>query len=240
MNKLLFLFMVLLSRPVWADHHLIFISQVIKLSDSSCAVELELSGDNQDGFQDSDLVEFNDEEIFNFSSIKESLNASGGANDAGDHVLATSSSFASENSVTADISFTDSHCANLTSETTVDLFIDGFNTVDTLNLSTAVSSFVSERAVTKTAANGNATLIDLSTDSVTVTNNGGSTDVIRASFDTTDSSDSDSDTESTSVRNGINSSCHLNAVGSFSENSGLLFVIFGVLVLFLKRRFYFK
>lgn len=159
-----------------ADHHSVFISSIVKFSDTDCAVELTIYEANQNGFETSDNISFNDTVVATLTAVVDAgINTSDGANDSGDTILAGSVDFDETYGVNADVAFDNESCAGLTGSTVVSFnFAEG----DTLDEADAtdlgeVTGFGDNTAVTKGSAGATPELVDLSLDTVTVTNNAG-------------------------------------------------------------------
>jgi hypothetical protein len=174
-----FLFILLLlsfSRAAWADHHLVFVHEVIRVSSSSCAVELEIEASSQNGFESVDRVEINSTELSPFGAVANTIDNGGHVN-TGDTILFASDSFVMQNGIQADIAFADGLCALFTSGANFEFIIDdptfgGPNvTIDEL---TASSNFGGDNtAMTKSSGGTSPQFVDLTASSVDVTNNAG-------------------------------------------------------------------
>lgn len=173
-NKILIsaFFLLLTTHPVWADHHLVFISSVAKINDAECAVELTIYGDNQNGFASDDQLQIDGLEAVDFSPITSLLNASSGNNDTGDTILLTSVSFDSFADGAADLTFSDSHCADLDSSSLVAFYNDGSFLVDSVAMSD-VSGFGSNRAIVRSTETSRPVLLNIATDDLVLRNNAG-------------------------------------------------------------------
>ncbi len=171
-----------LSLPAFADHHDVFISRIVKLSGTACAVELQISGPNQDDFRYSDEIRLDGSELVDFgsnSALVDSLRSmSSTTNDDGDKLLVSSAAFDAAAGITGDFSI--GSCSGFDSSFTIAFFIDDTNPetpagdgvaedqVDTLSTSGGWTGGSNE-AMTSTGGSG--TFVDLDCDQVSVTNN---------------------------------------------------------------------
>ncbi|EKD41909.1 MAG: hypothetical protein ACD_73C00446G0003 [uncultured bacterium] len=163
-------FLILSPALALADHHLVFISTLIRINDTECAIELTLSGANQDAFATTDNIRFDSTAIVTFENLLDSINADDGNNDVGDNILITSNSFETSSGITADLTFADSNCADLGAETIVEFNNDGSTLIDSIDIS-EIPDFRDNTAITKTSLSATPDLVDLDLDSVTIGNN---------------------------------------------------------------------
>ncbi len=159
-----------------ADHHSVFVSTVVKFSDTDCAVELTIYENNQNGFEVEDNISFDGTAIATLTAVVDAgINAADGANDSGDTILAGSVDFDETYGVNADVAFDNASCASLTDSTVVAFnFAEGdtLDEADSTDLG-EVTGFGENTAVTKGSTGATPELVDLSLDAVTVTNNAG-------------------------------------------------------------------
>lgn len=170
---------VLVPFGVWAEHDLVFISAVVKVDDSDCAIELTISGNDQDAFVNADSIQVDGDILVTLENLIEAgINESGGENDASDNILAGSVSFEDEHNIAADLVFSDSECATLDNANIVGYYIDQDDDgetdeeIDTVEISD-FSDFNADSGLTKTSRTATPELEDLTETSVTLTNNAG-------------------------------------------------------------------
>lgn len=175
-NISLLCFFLLAATPALADHHLVEISQIVKLDDDHCAVELNIAASNQDGFADADELQLGGDAIADFSSlVSAGINGSGGNNDTGDKILLASESFDDAFELDADITFDDAACLDLEDQTSLALVIDddasgtAETTVDEIDPSDQVG-FDDNTAIVR-QSDDSFDVIDLDDDAITLTNN---------------------------------------------------------------------
>lgn len=159
-----------------ADHHEVFIHQVISLNSSSCAVALEIEAPNQDGFEGVDRIEINGSLLAMLGDTEAADINTGGHVNTGDMILFASNTFSADTHLTADANFADSQCPNFTAGATFDFVIDdplfgGPNAV--IDSLTTPQGFGINIAAVKSSESSAPALVDLVTDNVTVENNTG-------------------------------------------------------------------
>jgi hypothetical protein len=171
--------LMVLTSSARADHDLVFISAVVKIDDTDCAIELTISGNNQDAFVAADSIQVDGDVLVTLENlIEDGINQSGSNNDSGDKILVGSVSFEDEQDIAADLVFSDSECASLDNANVVGYYIDedddgaAENEIDTVAISD-FSDFDADSALTKTSASATPELEDLTETSVTLTNNAG-------------------------------------------------------------------
>jgi hypothetical protein len=176
---LLIVFFLSLAGTARADHHLVFVHQVIELSPSSCAVVLEISDDGQDAFEATDRIEINGTELASLGAAGADAINTGGQTGAGDQILFASDSFVAETGVSADSSFADGQCALFVANAVFAFVIDDpdFGGPDTVIDSLTANSIFgfSGTAMTKDSAGGTPQFVDLSATTMEVANNAGDT-----------------------------------------------------------------
>ncbi len=176
--------LVIFPLSARADHHEVFISQVVRLNAANCAVELEIDAANQNGFEGVDRIQINGTTLASIGDTEAAVIDNGGHVNIGDHILFASNSFQSLSGLNADVGFDDSGCSNFVAGASFTFVIDdpvfgGPNKViDTLVLP---SSFGEDSAAVKASDSSSPTMVNLLTDSVTVSNNAGSTSMIGSS-----------------------------------------------------------
>ncbi len=188
MKKLLIVLIGCLSCPqtAFAVHHDVFISRIVKLSNTECAVEMEIFSNNQDQFDAADEIRKDSSTLVAFGSFASTLN-SGNHND-GDKILAASSGFESFASVAGDLSFGNSECANFDANVNIAFYIAagtpncGGGTpceVDTVE-SSQVSGWTggNHEAIQSLSRNDDDSFVDLDCDEVSVTNNAGTSTLV--------------------------------------------------------------
>lgn len=166
-------------RLAHADHHLVEISQVVKFNDEICAIELNITASNQDGFVDADEMQLDGDSIADFSPVVDAgINDAGSNNDTNDNILLASESFDSAFELDADITFDDDVCLNIEEATSIAFVIDSDDdgtaddTVDEINPSDQ-TGFDDNSAIVR-QSDDSLEVVDLSEDDpVTLTNNTG-------------------------------------------------------------------
>ncbi len=190
-RKIIFIVALLIvgEQAAHADHHLVFVSKIINIDDQNCAVELTIATDNQDAFEAADNVTLNGVELDNLSTlVLGGLNDSGGNNDAGDKILLGSVAFhnshGNEANIAVDIQYEDAFCNgttgdfNTTAEICFNIDDDGDDVaeteVDCIDLSASdLSTFGDSTVVYKTSASDTPEIVDLTANTITITNNDG-------------------------------------------------------------------
>ena len=159
-----------------ADHHLVFVSKIVKVSSTDCAVELTISGANQNNFQSDDRIDIGSSGTQLTPSFIAQINAAEGENDTGDTLLFASPSFVSAHGISADIEFEgDADCEGITSGTTVIFLNSGTIAIDSIDTSTVSGFGDTNTAITKSSHNGTPTLVNLSSATLQIKNNSGAT-----------------------------------------------------------------
>lgn len=231
------LFGLLVSSQVHADHHLVYISQFIYLDDSSCAVELTISADDQDGFTTTDGIALDGETIALFEAdTVNAINDAVGHNDDGDEILFASPSFmdaiealnTDDDTITSDGEFDDTICATFTADSELSFFIDGDTTIDIMDLSGAdVPSAIFSSLIgsyTKTSVSSDVTFVSSEDEDLTVSNNTGDIYIAAEAAETTGATDTDTDTDTATTSS---SSCSLQNKASGGDG----FVLTAMLLL---------
>lgn len=172
----IFLFSLLALFPAAADadRDSVRISHVLKLSDVRCAVELEITADGDDAFLNEDAVTLDGTTLFTLEGVIDAgINGEDAENDAGDHILAMSSSMTADATVTVDpdLSFDDSHCDSFDGDAVFSFVIDGV-AVDTVNAA-EMNGFGDGETAIERGGSGTAILVDLDVESVRLFNNAG-------------------------------------------------------------------
>lgn len=163
-----------------ADHHLVFISNIVKIDDADCAVELTISGDDQDAFVATDKITIDDTEVATMESLLEGINAADGNNDTDDTILFGSVSFDESHGINADIAFDDANCEDLDNDAVVAFVNDGNNTIDDIDTDD-FSGFGNNTVISKSSSSASAELVDLDEDTLGLTNNAGESATIGSS-----------------------------------------------------------
>lgn len=160
MKKNIFILALLLSGisiSAFASHQVV-IGSVIKLSDTSCAIELNITEDDQTVFSAEDHVRLNGLPLATIESILEArmneeceadcasgtceedvscivegINDEEGYNDMGDSILVSSNSFDTQVGIVGDANFDDSNCASFTANATFSFFHGSDTEVSTVN-----------------------------------------------------------------------------------------------------------
>jgi len=128
-----FLCFFVVPTASWADHDLVFIRSLVKFNDTTCSVELEIYGDDQDGFTDADNVKIDGEVLVNFSGlVAGGINESGANHNAGDRILIASSAFNS-NILRGDITFNNDQCERFSPDSFFSYNIDGDILIDSID-----------------------------------------------------------------------------------------------------------
>ncbi|HEX5034992.1 MAG TPA: hypothetical protein VFW62_10955, partial [bacterium] len=95
-----------------ADHHEVFIHDILSLDADSCAVELQIDEDGQNGFEGTDRIEIDGTLLAEIGDTEAATINAGGNTNAGDDILFASSDFAAEVGLTPDVEFDDAACAS--------------------------------------------------------------------------------------------------------------------------------
>lgn len=160
-----------------ADHHLVFIHGVQKLSSTACAVELWISADAQDGFEGVDRITVDGVLLASLGDAAADAINAGGHVDTGDSILFASQAFQDGVSITADVTFPNSACAGFQNDSNFKFLIDdvafgGPNTI--IDELTAESPFGdANTALAKASAGATPAVVDLTSAAVSVGNNAG-------------------------------------------------------------------
>ncbi len=164
---------IMLPTLAQADHHLVFVSAIAKLSDTDCAIELTISGDDQDAFVAEDFIDLDGNEVATFESVMDAINAEDGNNDTGDTILFGSVEFdESHDGLNVDVAFENSICADLDDSSVVAFFNDTTTEIDQIDIGD-VDGFTDDTAITKASTSATPEFVDLGDDTVTLTNNAG-------------------------------------------------------------------
>jgi len=174
-----FLAFILLIFPLSAraDHHEVFIHQVVRLNSATCAVELQIEAASQNGFEGVDRIQLDGVTITSIGDTEAAVIDNGGHVNSGDKILFGSNSFEAESGINADVVFDDSNCANFVAGGTFTFVIDdptfgGPNAViDTL---VAPGGFGENSGAVKSSQGSTPQLVNLLTGDVVVSNNVGS------------------------------------------------------------------
>lgn len=174
---ILFLTIYLTPAPSFAEE--VFISAIIKNSDSDCAIELEIDANDQDGFDDNDRIEIDGDELVNFENlVNAGINDSDGNNDDGDRILATSLSFSDNENITGDLIFADENCVDFDDNMTVTYVDADDDEIDSIDTDDVDDFGSNDTAIIKSSANDEPDAVDLDQNSVTVRNNNGAEAVV--------------------------------------------------------------
>ncbi len=186
MKKLILLFVSLfIPCSVFADHHLVYISKIIKMSATSCGIELTISADNQNGFDATDNVTLGSTILTDFTDVTDpahiNINADSANNDTGDTILTGNGAFNSlliPQSTFVDLLYTvTSPCTLFVEGAAVKFINDGTTLIDTATLPTG---FGNNTAFVRTSHSDTGTLVDLTATSTTVKDNVGTTATINS------------------------------------------------------------
>lgn len=154
-----------------ADHDLVFINSVIKFNDDSCAIELEIFGDNQDGFTDQDNLQVDGVLLTDFTSLVDSgINDAGGNHNTGARILAVSNAFR-DNVLAGDLSFSNDHCAAFDAQAVFSYFIDGADLIDSIDASQVSGFGENNTAIVKDNENADPKFLNLEGDTLVIENN---------------------------------------------------------------------
>lgn len=209
----LWFFILMYSFSVQAAHHLVFVSTLLKFSSTDCAIELTISGNDQDAFVEEDDIRIDDETLATLTAVVDAgINDADGNNDDGDFILSGSVSFDESHGINVDLAFDDENCANLDEDATVAFFNNGTTEIDSIDTSDVEGFGGDNTAITKTSSGGTPSLVDLGDEEVTLTNNAGENVTLGEDDaedddeegDVDDADEEDDDEESSS------SSCSLN------------------------------
>lgn len=176
--------LIFLGYPFMAHavHDLVFISTIVKFSETECAIELEISGDNQNGFVDEDSIKLNGEVLVSLMAVIDAgINEEGGANDTGDTILATSDSFDTANGIDGDLTIADGKCAEFDQDAVFGFFINGDEEIDAIDASEFDGFGNNKTAIFREAVGKEAKLLDLTDTGVQLFNNAGVSVVVGSS-----------------------------------------------------------
>lgn len=159
-----------------ADHHEVFIHDILTLDASSCAVELQIDADGQDAFEGTDRIEINGSLLAEIGDTEAATINAGGNTNAGDNILFASSGFADEVGLTADVEFDDGNCASFVPGAVFTFVIDdpafgGPNAV--IDSFTLPAGFMANVVAFRDSDTAVPQLIGLDQDTVVVSNNAG-------------------------------------------------------------------
>ena len=169
---------VVISPPAQALHDLVFISAVVKFNDTTCAVELEISGDDQNAFTDQDQINLNGSLLITLAGVvAEGINDPDGNHNTGAKILAVSSSFGL-NILPGDMTFSDDFCVGFDQDAVFAYLIDTTTLIDTLLASAAVGFGADNTAISKDSAGATPRFINLMGTTLTIANNRNQTLVI--------------------------------------------------------------
>ena len=162
---------MLTAQPAQAVHDLVFISAVVKFDDSTCSVELEIFGDNQNGFIDEDRITLNGILLVTLAGvIAEGINDPDGNHNAGAKILAVSSSFGL-NILQGDMFFDDGFCASFDQNAIFAFLIDTTTLVDEIFASQTSGFGADNTAISKDSANATPKFINLMGTTLVIANN---------------------------------------------------------------------
>lgn len=183
MKKIIFncVLLIFLSMPIvsYAVHDLVFISAIIKLSDTECAVELEIFGDDQNAFQDDDSIKLDGTVLVTLEAVIDAgINDADGNNGTGANILGASPSFEDETGLQADLMFDDSKCADFLSGVVFGFFIDGDTLIDSVDSSEFDDFGKNDTAITKSDNDDEPDFKDLTDSAFRIHNNSNGTVII--------------------------------------------------------------
>ena len=162
------------SHLAHADHHEVFIHDVMLLDADTCGVELWIEEDGQNGFEGTDRIEINGNLLAEIGDTEAVTIDSGGNTNAGDSILFGSDSFVGTTGLQPDVEFANSSCASFVTGADFSFVIDDptFGGPDaTIDSVVMVSGFVSNTVVFKDAMDSQPGLVNLDSDTVVVANN---------------------------------------------------------------------
>ncbi|HKY62288.1 MAG TPA: hypothetical protein VJR29_02625 [bacterium] len=164
-----------------ADHHEVFIHDILSLDASSCAVELQIDEDGQDAFIGTDRVEINGTLLAEIGDTEAATINAGGNTNAGDDILFASSGFAADVGLTPDVEFDNGACASFVPGAVFTFVIDdplfgGPNAV--IDSFTLPAGFMANVVAFRDSDTAVPQLIGLDDDTVVVSNNAGNSVVL--------------------------------------------------------------
>ena len=159
-----------------ADHHEVFIHDIILLDSSACAVELQIDEDNQDAFVGSDRVEINGTLLAEIGDTEAVTINTGGNVNAGDAILFASSGFVAETGLIADVEFGNGSCSSFIPGSVFTFVIDdplfgGPNAI--IDSVTLPGGFIINVVAFRNSDQDSPQLVSLDSDTVVVANNSG-------------------------------------------------------------------
>ena len=159
-----------------ADHHEVFIHDIVLLDADTCAVELQIEENNQNGFEGTDRIEINGGLLASIGDTEAATINTGGHTNAGDAILFASNDFVNETGLTADIEFDDSNCSSFIPGSVFTFVIDdpafgGPNKV--IDTFTLPGGFITNVVAFRDSMQASAQLIGLDGDTAVITNNSG-------------------------------------------------------------------
>jgi len=166
------------AQPAQGVHDLVFISAVVKFDDSTCAVELEISGDNQNAFIDEDQIKLNGVLLVTLAGvIAEGINDPDGNHNTGAKILASSSTFGF-NILQGDMTFSDDFCVDFDQDAIFTYLIDTTTLIDEIAASEASGFGADNTAISKSSSGATPKFINLMGTTLTIANNRNQTLVI--------------------------------------------------------------
>lgn len=170
------IFLIAGSSTARADHHEVFIHDIILLDPSACAVELQIDEDNQNAFEGTDRIETNGTLLAEIGDTEAVTINTGGNVNAGDAILFASSGFVAETGLIADVEFGNGSCSSFIPGTEFTFVIDdpafgGPNAIiDSVILP---GGFITNVVAFRDSENDSPQLVSLDSDTIVVANNSG-------------------------------------------------------------------
>jgi len=159
-----------------ADHHAVFIHDVVLLDANTCAVELWIFENGQNAFEGTDRIEINGNLLAEIGDTEAAAINAGGNTNAGDSILFGSDNFVGSTGLQPDVEFSDASCAQFVSGADFSFVIDdpSFGGPDaTIDSVILVSGITGNTAVFRDTQDDLPGLVNLADETVVVSNNSG-------------------------------------------------------------------
>lgn len=157
-----------------ADHHDVFIHDVVLLDANTCAVELWIFENGQNGFEGTDRIEINGNLLAEIGDTEAATINAGGNTNAGDSILFGSDNFVGSTGLQPDVEFGDASCAQFVSGADFSFVTDDptFGGPDaTIDSVVMVSGFTTNTVVFRDTQDDLPGLVNLADETVVVSNN---------------------------------------------------------------------
>lgn len=163
------------SSLAYANSQKVFVSKIVKFSETDCAIELTISEDGQDHFTDNDTIKIGNNTIVTMqAAVAAGINEPQSRHNKDDKILAVSNTFDKSNRINPDLTFDDSACSLLDSNPSIGFYPDGTSLAAGSALEmNSTGSLAHNTAIVKNGASEAPTLVNLSSSSISVANNMG-------------------------------------------------------------------